>query len=264
MTAKIGTGQTALVTGASAGLGVDFARLLARDGFDLVLVARNQQALEKLAAELSTTHGVRAQVMPANLGDPAAPRGLFDALQENGTIIDFLVNNAGFGSQGKFADADETTQLQIVQVNVTALTHLTRLFLPGMLARRRGRIMNVASTAAFIPGPLMAVYYATKAYVLSFSEAIDDELRRTPVTVTAVCPGPTATEFHKRGNIHKTRLFQGSLMDSATVARIGYEATLKGRRVVITGAGNRLMIAAAKFVPRRLLTRIARRMNVAK
>ena len=183
--------QTALITGASSGLGREFARLFAAAGYDIVLVARRRQELDALAAELPPRHGIRARVLVEDLADPMAPSRIFDHLKSEDVQISMLVNNAGFGEKGSFAMLGEKRQMDMLQVNIAALTHLTRLFLPGMLGRRQGRILNVASTAAFLPGPNMAVYFATKAFVLSFSEAIAEEVRGGGVTVTCLCPGPT-------------------------------------------------------------------------
>ena len=185
-------------------------------------------------------------------------RRIFDALQSK--TIDYLVNNAGFGTHGPFAESDLSTQLAMLQVNVVALTHLTGLFLPGMLKRSRGRIMNVASVAAFLPGPSMAVYYASKAYVLSFSEALDSELAGSGVTVTALCPGPTKTEFQKRAGIAQTPLFKMNAMDSMTAARIGYDAMMRGRRLA-PGFFNKFSVVALRFLPRRATAALARVLN---
>ena len=184
------SGKTALVTGASAGLGLHFARVFARDGHDLVLVARRQDRLDQLATELSQAYGTRSTVIAADLTDPKTPLSIHEQLIRAGIEVDFLVNNAGFGNNGAFADHDLTRELDAVELNVKALTHLTGLVLPAMLARGSGRILNVASLAGFLPGPFMATYYASKAYVLSFTEALAYELRGSGITVTALCPGP--------------------------------------------------------------------------
>jgi hypothetical protein len=252
-------GKIALVTGASVGIGRDLAELFARDGHALVLLARNEAKLKELAAKLGDQYHVNVEVIAQDLALADGPRRIFDALQSK--PIDYLVNNAGFGTHGPFAESDLATQLAMLQVNVTALTHLTRLFLPEMLKRGSGRIMNVASVAAFLPGPLMAVYYASKAYVLSFSEALASELAGSGVTVTAMCPGPTKTEFQKRAGIEQTRLFKARAMDSMTAARIGYAAMMRGRRCVVTGFGNRCSVLAMRFVPRRILTAMAGKVN---
>jgi uncharacterized protein len=251
--------KTALITGASEGLGRDLAELFARDGHHLVLVARNEARLTDLAAKLRDQFHIEAEVIAQDLSVPDASQHVFERLR--GKPIDFLVNNAGFGTHGPFVKADLSSQLAMIQVNIAALTHLTRLILPGMIERRGGRILNMASVAAFIPGPLMAVYYATKAYVLSFSEALANEVAGTGVTVTAVCPGPTKTEFQKRAKIEDSKLFSGSVMSSMDVARIGYEGFMRGKRVVITGLSNRLLVGAAKLSPRRMSAAIARTRN---
>jgi short-subunit dehydrogenase len=251
----------ALVTGASAGIGKELARRFARGGHDLVLTARRADELRALADELRAA-GVDAHVFPADLSDPAAPRRLFDEVAAAGLTVDVLVNNAGFGVYGRFVDADPDRLLAMVRVNVLALTELTRLFIPGMVARGQGRVLNVASTAAFQPGPLMAGYYATKAYVLSLSEALAHELRGTGVTVTCLCPGPTRTEFASAAVMHGSRLFDSpNVMDVAPVADAGYRAAMRGQRVVIPGRLNRLGAFATRFVPRSLMLRIIERIQ---
>jgi short-subunit dehydrogenase len=255
------TRQTALITGASVGIGRDLARVFAEHGHDLVVTARNQSQLESLAAELNQKHGITVDVIAKDLSLPAAPRELFDETRSRGIAIEMLVNDAGFGTSGPFDRTDLESILNMLRVNVVALTHLARLFLPEMLARGRGRILNVASTAAFQPGPLMAVYYASKAYVLSLSEAIAAEVESKGVSVTALCPGPTATEFQKRAGIENSRLFQRNTMDSLTVARAGYAGMMRGKRVVIPGLNNRALALAAKLSPRRLTTAVAKKLN---
>ena len=256
---------TALVTGASSGIGLELATLLAKDRHDLVLVARGRERLDSVARGLTTEFGVAATVLPTDLTDPAAPLDIVLALAEQKLLIDILVNNAGFGVYGFFANTPLEKELAMIQVNITALTHLTKLLLPRMLERRRGRILNVASTAAFQPGPLMAVYYATKAYVLSFSEALANETAGTGVTVTALCPGPTITEFQKRAGLEMTRLFKSPLvMDAPTVARAGYEGMMRGKRVVVPGATNRTLVQALRVTPRRLAAAVARRIQESK
>ena len=252
----------ALITGASSGIGLDLARLFARDHRDLVLVARSEGKLRQLAGDLQREHGVTADVVIADLVKPSAPKEIFSTVVEKGIAIDALVNNAGYGLTGPFAENDLNVELEMIQVNCAALTHLTKLVLPSMIARRSGRIMNVASTAGFQAGPLMAVYYATKAYVLSFSEAIADELRHTGVTVTTLCPGPTATGFADVANMTNSRLFtMAKPMTSAEVARIGYEAMKRGKGLVITGARNKLLVQSERLTPRRVVTAIVRRMQ---
>jgi short-subunit dehydrogenase len=257
--------RTALITGASGGIGAELARLFARDGWNVVLVARSRDGLEKVGRELSQAYGIRHHVLPADLADPAAPRAILDAVQALGIEIDALVNNAGFGLMGSFVDVGREPatelgrELEMLQVNVVALTHLSKLFLPAMVTRGRGYVMNVASTAAFQPGPLMAVYYASKAYVLSFSEALSVELAGTGVTATALCPGATRTEFQAVANMEGSRLFRGGhVMTAAEVAETGYDAMLAGRSSVVTGAANRVMAAGTRFIPRRMAARLAK------
>src|SRR5215469_4998599 len=252
--------QTALITGASSGIGYDLAQIMAAD-FNLIVTARNQKRLEQLAQELQARHGNHVHVIPADLALPDAPSSIFAEIGRRGLKIDALVNNAGFGNHGEFKSTPIEDELQMIQVNITALTHLTKLALPGMLERKRGRILNVASTAGFQPGPFMAVYYATKAYVISFSEAIDSELKGTGVTVSCLCPGPTATEFAARADMEKSKLFLLGRMRSADVARAGYKGMLRGKRLVIPGVKNKMIMESVRFTPRRLVTAIARSMN---
>jgi short-subunit dehydrogenase len=238
----------ALVTGASAGIGTELARLLAAD-HNLVLVARRGDILRALAEEFKP-RGAVCHVIPADLADPGAPRAVFDAVAAAGLTVDVLVNNAGFGDLGPFAQADLAKMLRMIQVNVAALTELTGLFLPGMLARKRGRILNVGSVAGFQPGPLMAVYYATKAYVNSFSEALHSDLRGSGVTVTALCPGPVATEFAQVAGMEARQFSVGQPMTARAVAEAGLRAMHAGRRMVVPGWKNRLLVFLERFAPR--------------
>jgi short-subunit dehydrogenase len=254
-------GATALVTGASAGIGRALAHEFARGGYELLLVARREDRLQSLAREINMRHGAAARVYAIDLGQPGAGQALFDRLDAEGTTVDVVVNNAGFGAQGTVADLPLDRQLEMIQVNVAALTELTRLFLPSMLQRRRGGILNVASTAAFQPGPCMAVYYATKAYVLSFTEALAEEIAGSGVRVSCLAPGPTATEFAEVAHIEKTRLFTNPPMDAADVAHQGYIGWKKGRLLVIPGAANRRGVLLVKFAPRAWVRRIVKRLN---
>jgi uncharacterized protein len=250
--------STVLITGASGGIGYQLAKLFARDRHHLVLVARNSDKLAQVANELQV-HGVSVKVVALDLEQAPAPKFLFGQLQREGITIDILVNNAGFGAHGEFADMDEERILGQIQLNIKALTELTRLFLSGMIARRSGKIMNVASTAAFQPGPLMAVYYATKAYVLSFSEAIANELSSSGVTVTCFCPGPTDTGFGARAGNDKTRVFKRIRAMSAEQAALdGYRALMEGRTVAIPGRQNWLVAQSTRFAPRKLVTAVSR------
>jgi hypothetical protein len=254
------TAGTALVTGASSGIGLELAKLFARDGYDLVLVARRIERLEALGGELAQRHGIRCRAIGADLADPAAPAAVFRQLEAESVGVDIIVNNAGFGALGPFATTDLETVRRMVEVNVAALTQLTRLFLPGMLARRRGRILNVASTAGFAPGPLMAIYYATKAYVISFSEALAEELRGSGVSVTVLCPGPTRnTEFQTVANMDSVRLLRlPGVLDAAVVARAGYAGLMRGKRMVVPGFLNRVLPLVIRLSPRGMVARVAR------
>ncbi|MGD9537083.1 MAG: SDR family NAD(P)-dependent oxidoreductase [Alphaproteobacteria bacterium] len=249
-----------MITGASAGLGADFARLFAADGYDLVLAARRADPMQVLAAELAGAHGIEATVISIDLARAEAPDELAAAVGAKGLAIDALVNNAGFGALGAFAETDGERQRDMVAVNVAALTRLTRLLLPGMIERREGRIINLASVAGFMPGPYMAVYFATKAYVVSFSAALAEELRGTGVTVTCICPGPTETEFHAVAGMTRPKAGSGAtMMPSAPVARAGYAAALRGRRLVVTGAPNKLAVFATRLLPQGVMLRLVRR-----
>jgi len=245
----------ALITGASSGIGRELAQLCAAAGLPVVLVARNEAALRDLAGQL----GPRSRVLAADLSDPAAPAALFDQLRE--TPVEILINNAGFGVRGPFSETDWAEESRLFQVNVVALAHLTKLFLPLMLQRRSGRILNVASTAAFVPGPFMAAYYASKAFVRSFSEALAEEVAGTGVTVTVLCPGPTHTGFAANAGIDRVPLFRGPAMEAREVARIGFAAMMAGRREAVAGARNRIMMFFTRLAPRTTLAAVTRRLN---
>jgi uncharacterized protein len=253
--------NTALITGASGGIGLELARQFASHGHDLALVARSEGRLHEIGEQLEKAHGTAATVIAADLSKPNAARDIVEALRAAPIEIDVLVNNAGFGLSGAFIDNDPRTQLDLLQVNVVALTELTRLLLPPMVARRSGKILNVASTAAFAPDPMAAVYGATKAYVLSFSEAIGEELRHSGVTVTALCPGPTQSGFSATAGAGSTRLYSRQKpMSSADVARAGYDGLNSGRRVVVPGLRNKLLVQSARMSPRRIVTMVGRRL----
>ena len=249
----------ALITGASGGIGLELARLCAKGGHDVILIARNGPKLEELGKYLAGMYGVRAEIIVADLRDPEAPRAIMDEVAARGMGVDVLVNNAGFGDWGLFGRASLERQLAMIQVNITALTELTRLALPRMVTQRKGRILNVGSTASFAPGPLMAVYYASKAFVLSFSQAIGDELRSTGITVTALCPGPTRTGFATEAGAGDSNLFNGpNVMAVEPVALAGYRGMMRGTSVVIPGVANKLLILGTRTAPRWLLVRITR------
>jgi short-subunit dehydrogenase len=243
-----------LITGASGGFGADFAKQFAQAGFNVILVARSKDKLEKLAGDLRQQHGVETKVIACDLSIPGASKEIYEELEREGRALYGLVNNAGFTVFGRFNETDFKAEQELMQVNMIVLTELTKYFLPGMVKRGEGRILNVASTAAFFPGPLMAAYYASKAYVLSFSEALASELEGTGVTVTALCPGPTATGFQQRGAMEDSKLVKGKkLMDSTTVVKIGYEALMKGKTVVVPGFQNRMQVLVPRFLPRKMV-----------
>jgi short-subunit dehydrogenase len=251
--------RTALVTGGSGGIGFEIAKVLAKKGFDLVLVARKRDALEAAAGQLEGKYGAKVHVFAADLRRAEAPQMIFDFLHNENIPIEVLINNAGFGLLGEFADTKLQRELEMIQVNISALTSLTKLFLPAMIKRKSGRVLNLASTAAFQPGPLMAVYYATKSYVLSFSQALAEELRDSGVTVTVLCPGPTATEFASSANVGKSGLFAAfGIADAADVAEFGVSAMMHGRRIAIPGIKNKIVAQASRFTPRAVSTRITR------
>ena len=252
---------TALITGASAGLGRDFAHLFAADGHDVILVARRRDRLDALAAELASAHGVGTTVFDVDLADPAAPRRLVEQLRARRLEVDFLVNNAGFGATGAFAEVPLERETRMIQVDVTALVELTGLLLPDMKARRRGRILNVGSTAGFQPGPFMATYYASKAFVNSFTEALAYELEGSGVTATLSCPGATATEFAAHAGNAESLLFKLGAADSAGVAREAYRAMMAGRRLVIHGVTNKLGVQSLRVSPRSVVLALAARLN---
>jgi len=252
---------TALVTGASAGLGVEYARLFAADKHDVVLVARRRDRLDALAAELSTTHGISAHVIAADLGTSDGATALVAELRTRGLDIEFLVNCAGFGSNGRFAELDSARELEMVQLNITALVTLTRALLPPMIARGRGRVLNIGSTAGFQAGPFMAVYYASKAFVNLFTEGLAYELHGTGVTATVSCPGATATEFAERAGNERSWLFRLGAMSATTVARQGYRAMMAGRPMIVHGLKNKLSVQLLRISPRVAIRAIAASLN---
>lgn len=253
-----------LITGASSGIGLELSKQFAKDGHSLILVARNANRLEEETSALRQEYGVQVKFIPTDLADPMGPRTLVEELKRQNLPIQVLVNNAGFGTFGPFSEIATERTMDMIQVNLTSLTLLTRLLVGEMIQRGSGKIVNVASTASFQPGPLMAVYYATKAYVLSFSEAIANELEKSGVTVTAVCPGPTTSGFQKAAKMEMSKLVQGAIMDSKSVAEIAYRGILRGKRIVITGFKNRALAQSIRFAPRGLVLRVVRRMQEAR
>jgi len=250
--AKAGAGQTALITGASGGIGLDLAECFADGGYDLILAARTESTLRTEAERLAQKYGVKASAIAIDLGELGAGQKLASAIAERGLAVDVLVNNAGYGTAGAFAGSEAGKQLGMIDLNIRALVELTHIYWPSMLQKRRGGVLNVASTAAFQPGPLMAVYYASKAFVLSFSEALWKEAEGTGVNVSCLCPGPTASGFRDRAGTGKTRLSKASTpMGSMEVAKLGYRAFLRNRRVEITGTRNVVLANLVTYLPRR-------------
>ncbi|MCP5515309.1 MAG: SDR family oxidoreductase [Spirochaetales bacterium] len=247
--------RTAVITGASSGIGLELAGLMAFDRIDLVLASRNREKLETIRDNLTKKYGIKVKIIQIDLSDEASPDKLFDEVKKSGLQIDYLINNAGFGDYGFFIDSDPDKLSRMIDLNIKTLTRLTRLFAPLMVLQGRGAIMNVASTAAFQPGPLMAVYYATKAYVLSFSQALAKELEGSGVTVTALCPGATDTGFKSAANLEGSKLFAGKRIASALdVARYGYKAMLKGKRIAVHGIINSLLVFSVRLMPSSLVT----------
>jgi len=250
---------TALITGASSGIGLELARVFAADGVDVILSARSEDKLQALAQEVTEAHGVKAEVIVADLSVPGETQKVYDQVKEQGWDVDYLVNNAGFGVYGGFAETDWPDEANMLQVNIVALSHLTKLFVSDLIAKGHGRILNVASTAAFQPGPMMAMYFATKAYVLSFSNALSNELKGTGVTVTALCPGATETGFQSAAGATGSRIFETrKLPTGADVARYGYKVMKKGKQVAVHGLLNKVLAQSNRLAPRRLTTAITR------
>ncbi|MCM3597365.1 SDR family oxidoreductase [Metabacillus idriensis] len=248
--------KTVLITGASDGIGRELAYKYAQDGYRLILTARNEMKLMKLAGELKNTTAI---VKAKDLSDMNQIHELFQELQQEKIHVDVLVNNAGFGLYGDFKNTSALDELNMIDLNVKSITLLTKLFLPDMISKKSGQVLNVASSASFQPGPLMAVYYATKAYVLSFSEAIENELKGTGVSISVLCPGPTKTGFSERANLGQSKLFKSGVMDVKTVADAAYEGMKKGQTLIIPGFKNKILAAAVRFMPRKTVTGIVRK-----
>jgi uncharacterized protein len=248
--------KTVLITGASSGIGLEFASLFAKDGYHLVLNARNETKLKEIAEQLKADYDATVTIAAKDLSLPDSAEELTSELLAAGIEVDVLINNAGFAAYGSFDETSWKEEKDMIQVNIMALTALTKHLLPGMIKRNSGKILNVASTAAFQPGPLMAVYYATKAYVLSFSEAINYELRNTNVSVTALCPGATATNFEKRASLESSRLFQSGAMDAQEVALNGYNALMREKSLTIPGFKNKALANLVRFLPRKSVLKI--------
>jgi len=251
--------KTALITGASGGIGYEFAKLLAQDGYNLVLIARSEDKFYEIKQEFREKFSVKVMVIPVDLTIPQVSGEIFHELEKKDIKVDVLINNAGFGHFGEFQGSDLGKDAQMIQLNIVVLTHLTKLFLKGMIERGGGKILNVASVAAFLPGPLMSVYYATKAYVLSFSEAVSNETKGTGVTVTALCPGPTETGFQTASQLNDSQSLKNRKLPSAAeVAKYGYKAMLNGDVVAVPGVMNKIFVQLVKFLPRTTVTELVR------
>jgi short-subunit dehydrogenase len=241
--------ETALITGASSGIGLHLAREFASHGHPLVLVAPVEEELQKIAAEFSDTFSTQVRVLAGDLEQPELPQEIFDNLRREDINVEILVNNAGFGFRGQWWEIPIDQDLATIRLNIEAVLRLTKLFLPPMVKRGRGRLLNTASVAGFEPGPLLATYHASKAFVLSWSEALAIELEDTAVSVTALCPGPTDTDFFPKAGMMGTRAFQGqNLMAPQDVAKAGYEAMMKGELFVVPGVANKALVAARRFL----------------
>jgi uncharacterized protein len=241
----------ALITGASSGIGLELAHTFAKNGYNLVLVARSREKMEALAAECHTQHATESLVIEADLSDRTSAQMVFDTVKKKKLVLDVLVNNAGFGDTGEFASSDWQKQEDMMMVNMIAAAHLTRLFVPQLIEQKNGYILNVASVVAFLPGPLMSIYFATKAFLLSFSEALSEELKNTGVSVTVLCPGVTESGFQKVANIEESKFVKGKKMPSAAeVAEFGYTSMIARKVVVVHGFSNYMLTLAPRFFPR--------------
>lgn len=252
-----------VITGASGGIGLEMAKEFASKGHSLILIARSGDKLQKLKQALEARHSIQVQLLIKDIAKPSAAQEIFEETQKQGWEVNVLVNNAGFGTYGLFQKTDWAQEHRMLALNIVALTDLTKRFLKPMVEKKHGRILNVASTAAFQPGPLMAVYYATKAYVLHFTEALANELKGTGVTASVLCPGPTASDFQSRANIDmQIPLFQAAgVMSAAAVARAAYKGLMKGKTVIIPGFLNQMTSFSVRFVPRKFVTSIVRRLQ---
>ena len=250
--------KTVLITGGASGLGFEFAKLFANDKCDLVLVGQDKEKLYIAKNDLEKTFGVSIKIISKDLSKPTSSQEIFDELKKDETKIDILVNNAGFSKYGLFKDISIEEDTSEINVNVMALTNLTKLFLPSMLEINSGKILNIASTAAFAPGPMMSVYFATKAYVLSFSEALSEELEGTQVTATVLCPGPTTTGFAKRANIQNSHLYRKP-MKAEMVALTGYKGLMINKKVVIPGFNNNLFVNLLRLAPRSVVPGVVKK-----
>jgi short-subunit dehydrogenase len=253
--------KTALISGASSGIGYELAKIHALKGDDLVIVARNKEKLEALKEEIQRDHQVQVCSLAKDLALPLAVEEVYNEVTQQGITVDYLINNAGFGDFGLFVKTRWEKEQRMIQLNIMTLTQMTKLFLPGMIKRGQGRIMNLASLASFQPGPGMAVYFATKAYVLHFSEALHYEVKKKGITVTALCPGPTASGFETAAAAEQNKLWNKNNPSAKKVAKYGYKAMMKGKAVAVHGTKNKLLATSGRFVPRSWLTAIVSMME---
>jgi uncharacterized protein len=254
----------ALITGASGGIGRQLAYHFAEDGYSLVLVARSKENLEELKKELENNYSISVLISIKDLSKQEEALKLYDEIKQQRITVQFLVNNAGFGLYGTFIETSWAEEADMIDLNIKTLTYLTKLFLPEMVERNEGRILNIASVASFLPGPLMAVYYATKAYVLSFTEALENELKDTNITISALCPGPTKTGFSDRANLSSSKLFESGALHVEDVAKVGYEQFMRGKTIIIPGAKFKVATMLPRFFPRKLITKVVRSMQEVK
>jgi len=250
----------ALVTGATSGIGYELAKLLAEDSKNLIIVARDKNRLEQVKTEIENEYGTSVKVLPKDLSGPKAPLEIFSELEKEDIDVDVLVNNAGFAVYGLFSETDLQEEFEMVQLHISSLTYLTKLFLKKMLENKSGRILNVSSILAFLAVPLLSVYSASKSYTLHFSEALANELQGTGVSVTCLCPPPTETLFHNRGNMEKSKTAKGKMMDAATVAEAGYIALKKGKVIATPGLKGKLLAISVRIAPKNMLTKMMRSM----
>jgi short-subunit dehydrogenase len=250
----------ALITGASSGIGYELAKLFAKDGKNLIIVSRNRDKLDQVKIEIENKYRIRVKILPKDLSDPKASVEIFSELEKEDIDVDILVNNAGFGVYGLFSETDFQEELEMIQLHISSLTHLTKLFLKKMLENKSGRILNVASLIGFLPVPLFSVYAASKAYVLHFSEALANELQGTGVSVTCLCPSPTDTLFNKRGNVENSKSAKGMMIDAATAAEAGYKALKRGKAITVPGIKGKPLVILTRIAPRNLLMKVMRAM----
>lgn len=243
-----------LITGASSGIGKELAWLFAKDGHNLILVSRQEDKLQYLANELKEKYTIETLIIPLDIGNTDAAKEIYRIVNERSCTLDYLVNNAGYLVKGDFNETPWEKEQSLIQMQCLVYTELTKFFLPVMLKQNKGGILNIGSTGSFVPGPHSAVYCAAKSFVLSFSEALAEEVKGSGVVVTALCPGGTDTAFH--GTDRNKRPSYLSLMDASKVARIGYKALMKGKRVVIPGFNNKMQVFFTRFVPRNIITRV--------